>query len=205
MRRSVLRMTRHNVNPGIFREHLCGYDLNLTYPQHGHFPTLVDPFSDHGFEPELGASLSRIARRASLKRALMAEGKSKRSLPNQREVARREEQRQEWKRSIAGRPNGTLDPYYGCFLFDELWEYAANYSIPWVQVGGLAAVDVYDVPDALNPEIPIDPSIFLNGKYRRGFRRLRDVDLFVNFRCKDQGSATCTDLQELDSILFLSI
>jgi carboxypeptidase D len=133
---------------------------------------LVDPFVDHDFEPELVVALPRRsikARRALLQRALMAVGKSQPSLLNQRDVSRREEQRQEWKRSIAGRPNGTLDPYYGCFLFDELWEYAANYSIPWAQVGGLAAIDVYNVPDALNPEIPVDPTIFLNGKYRVGF------------------------------------
>ncbi|KAJ6536096.1 Alpha/Beta hydrolase protein [Mycena capillaripes] len=151
-----------NYDPEVFeyfktQEHLCGYDLSLTYPQHGHFPTLVDPF--------LVVALPRKsskARRALLQRTLMALGKSQPSLLNQRDVLRREEQRQEWKRSIAGRPNGTLDPYYGCFLFDELREYAANYSIPWAQVGGLAAIDVYNVPGALNPEIPVDPTIFLN-------------------------------------------
>jgi carboxypeptidase D len=38
-------------------------------------------------------------------------------------------------RSIAGRPNGTLDPYYQCSLLGELWDYAANYTYPWSASG----------------------------------------------------------------------
>jgi carboxypeptidase D len=84
---------------------------------------------------------------------------------NRREALRREERRHEWKRSVAGRPNNTLDPFYGCFLFEEMWDYAANFSAPWAgQSGPGSAVDVYNIPDALNPEIPSDPTAFLNGK-----------------------------------------
>jgi carboxypeptidase D len=38
-------------------------------------------------------------------------------------------------RSIAGRPNGTLDSYYQCSLLGELWDYAANYTYPWSASG----------------------------------------------------------------------
>lgn len=31
----------------LLRRHLCGYDLNLTYPQNGHFPALNPPFPDY--------------------------------------------------------------------------------------------------------------------------------------------------------------
>ena len=43
----------------------------------------------------------------------------------------REAKRTQWKRSLVGRPNGTLDPWYGCYLFDEMWDYALNFTFPW--------------------------------------------------------------------------
>jgi hypothetical protein len=47
------------------------------------------------------------------------------------------ERRDLGRRSIAGRPNGTLDPYYQCSLLGELWDYAANYSYPWSASGSI--------------------------------------------------------------------
>lgn len=146
------------------REHLCGYDLNLTYPQNGHFPTLHDPFQGEATTALLAAP-SRSSKIKSLLAALKtpqndAAAASLKSLPlNRREIARREERRQVWKRSLAGRVNGTIDPYYGCFLFDEMWDYAFNFTFPWTNGG----IDVYNIPDALNPEVPSDASVFLNG------------------------------------------
>ena len=35
------------------------------------------------------------------------------------------------KRDLTGRPNGTIDPFYGCDLFDEMLDYALNFSAPW--------------------------------------------------------------------------
>ncbi|KAF7368752.1 Carboxypeptidase [Mycena venus] len=155
-----------NYDPDVYKyfqtqEHLCGYDLNFTYPQNGHFPTLVDPFEKQG-------PAARFAFQSRLKKAplaLLNAGRAKsKALPlNRREVMRREERRQEWKRSIAGRPNGTLDPFYGCALFEEMWDYAANFSSPW-SAQGLGSVDVYNIPDALDPEIPSDATAFLNDK-----------------------------------------
>ncbi|KAF8217978.1 Alpha/Beta hydrolase protein [Mycena galopus ATCC 62051] len=138
------------------QEHLCGYDLNLTYPQNGHFPTLANP----AIQRILSTFQSRLKTALALVNAKSIS--NSKPLPlNRREAVRREERRQEWKRSIAGRPNGTLDPYYGCFLFDEMWDYAVNFSSPWNSQGG-GSVDVYDIPDALDPEIPSDASAFLN-------------------------------------------
>ena len=50
---------------------------------------------------------------------------------SERELALREDKRTQWKRDISGRPNGTLDPFYGCFLWEEMTDYAANFTFPW--------------------------------------------------------------------------
>ncbi|KAM5545884.1 hypothetical protein V8D89_000010 [Ganoderma adspersum] len=64
----------------------------------------------------------------------------------------------EWKRGLTNRANGTLDPWYGCNLFDEMWDYAFNFTYPWKN----GCVDFYDIPDATNPTPPKDASPFLN-------------------------------------------
>ncbi|KAF7340835.1 Carboxypeptidase [Mycena sanguinolenta] len=65
---------------------------------------------------------------------------------------REQEYRQEaWKRDLSGRPNGTLDPYYGCFLVIEIQDYAYNYSFPF-DLGGL------DVPSSMKHSLFCDAS-----------------------------------------------
>ncbi|KAJ7112959.1 alpha/beta-hydrolase [Mycena epipterygia] len=141
------------------QEHLCGYDLNLTYPQNGHFPTLKDP--------SFGSSIPAGSRaRTSLKALAAQNGRfSQASRSDKRELARREESRQLWKRNLEGRPNGTLDPFYGCFIYGELLDYATNFSFPWTSP--LGGIDVYDIPDGLNPEVPSDPTVFMNDNRTR--------------------------------------
>ncbi|KAF7303613.1 Carboxypeptidase [Mycena indigotica] len=166
-----------NYDPAVFeyfktQQDLCGYNLTLTYPQSGHFPTLLDPFT-HASTNGAGSAFlaakinsaarnklrSSNARYKSISAAFTSGtvGKSK-SLPLDK---RTRGQLTQWKRSLAGRPNGTLDPYYGCFLFDEMWDYAVNFTFPWATKQG-ANVDVYNIPDALSPEVPSDPTIFMN-------------------------------------------
>lgn len=108
----------------IYREHLCGYDLNFTYPQEGgHFPTLIDPFKTTG-----AAGLAKKKPGAHRRRSGHSTSKGdmvSRTLPV-------EDQIQQWKRDLTSRPsNGTLDPHYGCFLYMELLDYASNFSFPW--------------------------------------------------------------------------
>ncbi|KAK7037692.1 hypothetical protein VNI00_010918, partial [Paramarasmius palmivorus] len=140
---------------------LCGYDLNLTYPQqNGPFPSLVNVFNT---TTNIDAMLSLSqARKTSfdlnLKATLANQLPKRHVMLSERELAVREEKRMQWKRDLSGRPNGTLDPFYGCFLWEEMTEYAANFTFPWTQ----GAFDAYDIPDALNPEVPADPSVFLN-------------------------------------------
>ena len=114
------------------RSHLCGFDLNLTYPQDGPFPTLsfrVPPSFD---------SEKRALRKSLVRSAL----KSGLFFPSSSAVARdvtagesgaglRESQKQRFSRDLTGRANGTIDPFYGCDLIDEAGVYALNFSIPW--------------------------------------------------------------------------
>ncbi|KAI0794497.1 alpha/beta-hydrolase [Fomes fomentarius] len=141
------------------QEHLCGYDLNLTYPQNGKFPTLrsVDPSDPHRSEFQALSAKREFFRKTLSRFAFAAPTKaSKRAEEGAGAVA---------KRDLSQRANGTLDPWYGCFIYDELIDYAMNFSAPWNIVGNsltLDGFDVYQVPDALNPEFPIDGSGFFN-------------------------------------------
>lgn len=59
---------------------------------------------------------------------------SKRSTLSERELQQRESRRKEWikeKRDLTGRANGSIDPFYGCFLGSEIQDYALNFSFPW--------------------------------------------------------------------------
>ncbi|KAK7690975.1 hypothetical protein QCA50_006078 [Cerrena zonata] len=153
-----------NYDPDVFnyfkeQEHLCGFDLNLTYPQTGgNFPTLLiqSGSSQSSAESLLLESESRYA-------GLSWKGRiAKKFLEKQTEgsvpLERRHQKREEWKRDLSGRPNGTIDPFYGCDLFDEMVDYALNFSFPWTNGG----FDVYDIPDGTNPEPPANARPFFN-------------------------------------------
>ena len=112
------------------RHHLCGFDLNLTYPQTG-----------GTFPPQIVTS-GQIANQTA-KQALFTTSSRKQyseyaarmhSYPDMRRadaLERREEARSQWKRDLTGRPNGTIDPWYGCDVWQEMWDYAFNFTIPW--------------------------------------------------------------------------
>jgi carboxypeptidase D len=48
-------------------------------------------------------------------------------LPNHERLRTRDA----WKRDLAGRANGTIDPWYGCDVYDEMYDYAVNFTFPW--------------------------------------------------------------------------
>ncbi|CDO76988.1 hypothetical protein BN946_scf184298.g15 [Trametes cinnabarina] len=151
------------------QEHLCGFDLNLTYPQNGHFPTLnlVRPTAHSALSQSLLDPMETRARSKSFQQLVsgkFAAAHAKRSLNTRAEFfERREESRQQWKRDLSGRANGTIDPFYGCFLLDELEDYAVNFTFPWSNGG----FDVYDIPDATNPEPFLNASTFFNDNRTR--------------------------------------
>lgn len=112
------------------RAHLCGFDINLTYPQNGIIPTLNPPVID--FDVEV-ISRARASKSALFKRALVADIKHRQAGTLTDRSADEEglARRNTWKRDLSGRANGTLDPWYGCLLMAELEDYALNFSLPW--------------------------------------------------------------------------
>ncbi|KAI0682067.1 alpha/beta-hydrolase [Cerioporus squamosus] len=175
-----------------FREqtHLCGFDLNLTYPQNGHFPTLnlVQPTEDSALSQSLSNPTETRAR--SLQQTLAEKFTAVHGKPDLTKRAdfheRREEQRQQWKRDLSGRANGTIDPFYGCFLLDELIDYAVNFTFPWSN----GEFDVYDIPDGTNPEPFKNASDFFNdNRTRAALHAPTSKDWIRNF---NYPSAPCT-------------
>jgi carboxypeptidase D len=131
----------------VHRAHICGYDFNLTYPQTGKFPpvrTPVSPMGEFRATAHTRQSFAFMARRLKALAHASAAPEvgiiQRSSIPTHEEVAAREEKRQTWlstkrnfvyQRDLNGRANGTLDPWYGCDLVDELIDYALNFSLPW--------------------------------------------------------------------------
>ncbi|KAI0664279.1 alpha/beta-hydrolase [Cubamyces menziesii] len=175
------------------QEHLCGYDLNLTYPQDGHFPDLqfvlpTDPnragFIGLAQRKTFTTSLTRLAvssKHAGTPSVRVAEEHAKLARraahimagsADAAEVRAHQERdgKQAAKRDLSLRANGTIDPWYGCFLFDEMVDYALNYTWPWNVKGNsqtYEGFDVYQIPDALDPESPIDGTGFFNDPQTR--------------------------------------
>ena len=127
------------------REHLCGYDLNLSYPQtSGHFPTLleVEPTNPLRIGFASSASAARLRGRKQLAKLALdattaltstaASDDGENANDNENENAN-EKREGRWlaRRDLSGRANGTIDPWYGCFIYDEMIDYAFNFSKPW--------------------------------------------------------------------------
>ncbi|KAG1831383.1 Alpha/Beta hydrolase protein [Suillus variegatus] len=170
------------------QEALCGYDLTLEYPQNGHFPTLNYTPGDN--PSSMSASRRYRARQGQFsKKLFLAEMEQKynaRLAKRTTSLSKHERlrARDAWKRDLAGRANGTIDAWYGCDVYDEMVDYAINFTFPWCMFiafiiwlslmetialskdsGGM--FDVYNIPDALNPEAPMDGSVFLNNPQTR--------------------------------------
>ncbi|KAL5492153.1 hypothetical protein ACEPAI_3600 [Sanghuangporus weigelae] len=203
-----------------FREqsHLCGYDLNLTYPQTGgHFPTINLNFTTGlpiGFNSTDSSSLAstsisefkfaalppsqrpaRTSGSSLLPRGLVdtlvaidgdgvlpgVRSQGYTGMLSPRMLREREERREAWyamrggrtmsKRDLSGRANGTIDPWYACFVSSEVEDYALNFSVPWSWAApetidevtnAYAPFNPYNIPDARKPPPNIDPTPFLN-------------------------------------------
>ena len=121
------------------RSHLCGFDLNFTYPQQSKFPTVdlkVEPAFING-SARTTRFISNAAHR-QLKTNVVKQSLNAGLFPRLEDVhkrdahnAKRFERRDQWKRDLSGRANGTIDPWYGCDLYDEMIDYALNFSVPW--------------------------------------------------------------------------
>lgn len=114
-----------------FRTHLCGYDLNITYPQNGHFPTLRVPFEgDNLVRKELSAALHSPRSKSTLASLTTLANFPDDSI-NRRDLSTRMRRLGESKRDLTGRANGTIDPFYQCDLLIELISYTINFTKPW--------------------------------------------------------------------------
>ncbi|KLO07454.1 alpha/beta-hydrolase [Schizopora paradoxa] len=153
--------------------HLCGYDVNLTYPQNGIISTVPPPQTGLASADKVEALTSRRPLLRTIVKALAESTAVKRK--RDPELDRRESRRREWKRDLSGRANGTIDPNYGCFLSAELEDYALNFSIPWSifpetvdsSLDLFAPFNPYDIPDARFPGLNLDPTTFLNDNHTR--------------------------------------
>lgn len=111
-----------SVVENIRRSHLCGFDLNLTYPQDGNFQTLDSPvpFDD-------SSRAQRTLKKVILNNAFFAaHTSSERSVSLEPASPRYVE----WKRDTSSSA-GTINPFYQCDLLDEIIDYAFNFSLPW--------------------------------------------------------------------------
>ena len=176
----VIFNIRNAATDKLFRSHLCGYDLNLSYPQNGTFPTLNLPFNEN-FDTR--AKRRKAGKTMLFKQALKQDILERRTGIIKRNTPRDEERlvkREQWKRDLSGRANGTIDPWYECDIYDEMIDYALNFSLPWskcyvgrcnngadlcwAEGNDFDGFDVYQIPDALDPEAPMDASVWLNGE-----------------------------------------
>ncbi|KAI0764425.1 Alpha/Beta hydrolase protein [Irpex lacteus] len=134
------------------QSHLCGYDLNLTYPQDGKFPTL-----NLTVAPNLGMNAATSAQR-QIKTKTFKDSLRVGLFPRHEEVEPESEHS-----SVRLRPNGTIDPFYGCDLRvgqirDQLY-YSLDQLLTHIVEGRfLTDVDV----NALFPHASEDASISIN-------------------------------------------
>jgi hypothetical protein len=125
----------NTTEPGA-RVHLCGYDLNFTYPQTEAFPTLTLPDALPGIFGPPGSSEKK---KFPTVKQLLASDLTRRQLQLDLEEKRGLAATHIAKRDLSGRANGTIDPWfvhccgicdlcpicsvayrYGCFVYFEM-------------------------------------------------------------------------------------
>jgi carboxypeptidase D len=105
------------------RAHLCGFDINLTYPQEGTIPGLgIDIFTGlpKGSRGVSTRSLKSRHNKSVLRAALLRYDSL---FQSSKGVSRRDDLFKKntlTSRSLAGRANGTIDPWYDCFTLNML-------------------------------------------------------------------------------------
>ncbi|KAL0059396.1 hypothetical protein AAF712_013837 [Marasmius tenuissimus] len=185
------------------QSHLCGYDLNLTYPQNGHFPSIPLVLPAAREIPWLAGQAQSAKSFKTLLNAKVAERSEEMTARRsgsriiKREI---ENAKREWlnsKRDLSGRVNGTIDPWYGCIILEEYMDYAMNFTYPWTE--GL--FDVYDAQSALSPFAPMEATAWMNDPRTRAAIHAptnKDWALGFEFPFGDKGSvepmAFLTDL-----------
>ncbi|TEB36635.1 alpha/beta-hydrolase [Coprinellus micaceus] len=138
------------------QSHLCNYDINLTYPQQGgvmpDLPVVQPRDRDIPFQLTMNTFRQSTLFHTLAKRYDESDVQSL-------ERRDREMGRELWKRDLSDRANGTLDPWYGCFLWDMVMDYALNFTYPFTESEFFS---VYNAADLVWPRPVEDASIFLN-------------------------------------------
>lgn len=119
---------------------MCGFDINLTYPQTGgHFPTInvtagavQDPDRNRDDEKDKERTKSRKSKRMTKSEFVEAVASRFEELgaslaPREGRLAKRAL----WKRDLSN--SSIIDPWYGCDVWDEMIDYALNYTFPWCE------------------------------------------------------------------------
>lgn len=181
-----------NYDPDVFnyfkdQEHLCGYDLNLTYPATAPMQTLQDPFNTVSTASAAVLSQQRKAYRQYFKsgfKALIANASIEGNVTVKRDRLLREAETRRSMAPIKRSPTRlgelrVLNGQFGCFLWSEMIQYAMASSFPW----NIGEFDPYDIPDALSPEAPSDPGVFLNDERTRAALHapVKDWEFVVNY------------------------
>ena len=108
-----------------YRSHICGYDLNLTYPSTDKYPNLTPPGLPNGTSP-FGLDAERFRK----EKKLFAKLKSN---VDSQVTFNLNEKRDNGVERNPGRedPKIELNPQYLCRLWYEVADYALNFSMPW--------------------------------------------------------------------------
>ena len=118
-------ITRQTSDPTESRADLCRHlpTLNLVRP------TANSALSESLLNPTETRSCTICER--VLEKFAVAHGRTALDVTKRAELhERREEKRQQWRRDLSGRANGTIDPFCGCIRRDELIDYMVNVMFP---------------------------------------------------------------------------
>lgn len=151
-------------------------NINLTWPQTGgKFPQIILnettglPISSNGsastqaipgaLNPDLqrakgqtrSRGLSSILNLVNDQEKLARQGTGRLSTRALGEIGRRVREWVKEKRELSGRANGTIDPWYGCYLAAEAQDYALNFTLPWSACFSLLTLEIGDVEWLLRP------------------------------------------------------
>ncbi|KAJ3778511.1 alpha/beta-hydrolase [Lentinula raphanica] len=144
------------------QNHLCGYDLNLTYPQTGgKFPPM---------EVKYGSIGDRIQ---GLSRRTTSEGTHSHNLATKSPSpwARRAklQPREQNNPSVFNTTlTGKINSYYGCDIRDMVFEYTLNYTYPWSELTDPSYFDVTDIPYVESPRAGfVHPQQWMNDNTTR--------------------------------------
>ena len=133
MRTFHLSFTSVLKSRSLFRNRLCGYNIDLKYPETQKYPTIIAPLGAYG-SSVAGSSKSKL-RYSTFASAFKSRLRTNLArAPANLDKRKRKLAQKDWKRDLSTRPNGTIDPWYGCDLFDFVIDYALNYTYPWTNV-----------------------------------------------------------------------